>query len=262
MHMLCGALSLYPRRVIMKAIVIGFSSVSSSFSSVSSAFERLLRNAKRIMRNGNPAYDWGTDPAGVCSPEEARKVLDRIRDAVDDWRASDGGLTNAACDTRWCCSRAEHEIERLCSIKGKKALAEAVSAIEEQAWEELNEPYHECYLQEIFDCVIAVGRYLALLKAGIDFDSFPSYEGKIAVNLRHGEYCFRSRNPWYGDLQAVPEPGKIHINRWVSHDGAEQNVLYSVAVNNSREWVDIPRRNITGSLRRKIEEAGYGHILR
>lgn len=246
----------------MKAIVVGFSSVSSSVSSPVSSFERLLTNAKRIMRNGNPASSWGTDPAGVCSPEEARKVLDRIRDAVDDWRASDGGLTNAACDTRWCCSRAEHEIERLCSIEGKAALAEAVSSIEEQAWDELNEPYHECYLSEIFNCVIAVGRYLALVKARVDCDSFPSREGKIAVNLRQGQYCFGSRNPWYGSLQTVIESGKIQIDMWVSHDGADQDVLYSVAVNNGRGWVDIPRKNITGSLRRKIEEAGYGHILR
>lgn len=243
---------------MQKAIVIGFTCTSTSTSTSTSAFERLLSDAKRIMRNGNPAYPWETDPAGVCSPEEAFQVLNRIRDAVDDWRASDGGLTNAACDTRWCCSRAEREIDRICSIKSKKDLAEAVSAIEEQAWNELNEPYHECYLREIFDCVIAVGRYLALVKANVDFDSFPSCEGKIAVNLHNGEYCFNRMNPWYSDVLDVLEPGKIHIVRWVS---SNQDVLYSVAVNNGREWVDIPKRNIINSLRRKIEATGYGHIL-
>lgn len=78
---------------------------------------------------------------------------------------------------------------------------------------------------------------------------------KIATDLTHGKQAFGSRNPWYGNLQTVVMG--IHINRWVSHDGADQDVLYSLW----RDDKDLSPHDLKPTEKKAIEDAGYAHIF-
>lgn len=231
-------------------------------SSVSSLVQYYLDRGKRILLRGNPEKWLRTTPKEVASPEEALQTLDYIRENVDAWRASDGGLTNAACDVRWECDWAEDTINKIIRIKSKAELASIINKVETSLDNELRIPYSTCHIADIYGCVIAVGLYLLLKKSNVRFEEYPSLDGKIAVNMRHGKYCFGYRNPWYRDLSSVIDD-KIFIYRWEHHDGADIDKVYTVAVRGKDGTVfEVPKRNITGNLKNKIIDAGYAFILR
>lgn len=96
---------------------------------------------------------------------------------------------------------------------------------------------------------------LHYVEEALAYRNRPRLYGSLATGLVHGKRTFGTRNPWYGNLQEIV--AGIHVNRWISHDGADRNVLYSLW----RDGKELSPHDLKPAERQAIKDAGYAHIF-
>lgn len=147
----------------LKAKVVGFISLPGQVREHESLLMRVQKDARwaRDMERDYPDGYYKAVPR-FCSIDRALYVLDIFEQDVDSWRASDGGLTHAACDSMGSIRWARRLVGELVAMS-KSEVARICVKLGEDNYEEDNLPgYRTCYDRECYELLIAVCYYLVL----------------------------------------------------------------------------------------------------